>query len=164
MRESPASTESAYLKSALFPVRVAVATWFTTRLREDPTWTCPTVKSHPGCACESEAHIRIALAGGIAENRFDPSCWRPRHGAGDRRDAFELLIFLADSRREQRAWLRLLNIQAEQMLDFYWPAVESFVPVLIKRRTISGAEAERFILANARLRKRRQLTLPGIKS
>jgi hypothetical protein len=65
-----------------------------------------------------EKKVRAYLAGRIAQRRFSPWSWRSRHDSGDQERAMELSIRASgDSERTASAWMRLLSIQIEDLIE-----------------------------------------------
>jgi fido (protein-threonine AMPylation protein) len=50
---------------------------------------------------------------------------------------------LAGSGREIQAWLDLLSIQTEQLIEFWWFWVEAMAKALLDRKHLSSAEIRR---------------------
>jgi len=89
-----------------------------------------------------EKTARCYLAGRIAQRRYNPRSWRRHHDSGDHQKATELLISAAEgSARAGMAWLRLLRIQTEEMVERSWPAVETLADALVRRQILSVPEA-----------------------
>jgi len=96
----------------------------------------------PTLRMQIEAHARVALAGTIAQKKFDPGSLRSYHSTTDNKNAVDLINCLTASVRETEARLNLLSVQAEQRLKIHWPAVRRFVPILLEKRRISGTETK----------------------
>src|SRR6516165_9443188 len=92
-----------------------------------------------------EKQARCALAGLIAQRRFSKSSIRQWHAHQDHRIAADLVSRLAHSIPETEAWLNLLHIQTEQIIDAHWYGVEAIAQALIKRNILRGSEARALI-------------------
>lgn len=88
-----------------------------------------------------EKKVRSYLAGRIAQRRFSPRSWRGRHDSGDHEKAMDLLMRASGgSERMATAWMRLLSIQMEDMIERSWPAVEAVANALATHRTLPPNE------------------------
>jgi hypothetical protein len=92
-----------------------------------------------------ESHARVALAGEIAQERYDPDSVEDFHGERDRCRAFDLIGYLTESDRELEAWLNLLSIQAEQQVAKYWDGIEAVAAALLEHRTLSAKQIREVI-------------------
>lgn len=122
-------------------------------LQKWPKWAVPdTAEYHEGRArAWFEKRIRISQAGQIAEAIHAGR--RPsRHShASDDAVAVHLAVEMCGSEEECSAWLNLLFIRTRNQLSsnpFPWVAVEALAQELLKRQTLTGAEA-REIIRNA---------------
>ncbi len=89
----------------------------------------------------TEKTARCYLAGRIAQKRFNPRSWRRHHDCGDHQKAADLLVAAAGgSVRAGMAWMQLLRIQTEEMLERSWPAVEIIADALVRRQMLSIPE------------------------
>lgn len=89
-----------------------------------------------------EKKVRSYLAGRIAQRRFSPRSWRSHHDSGDQQRAMELLLRASgDSERAAAAWMRLLSIQIEDLIERSWPAVEAVADALATHHVLPPAEA-----------------------
>lgn len=89
---------------------------------------------------KAERHVRVSLAGHLAQHRFDRKSVRDWHAEQDRHDSVNLLSHFVASDRELNAWLRLLEIQTEQILKLRWPFVRALARDLMHRKQMSGNE------------------------
>jgi hypothetical protein len=88
-----------------------------------------------------EKKVRSYLAGRIAQRRFSPRSWRSRHDSGDQQKAMDLLMAASGgSERIATAWVRLLSMQMEDMIERSWPAVEAVANALATHRTLPPNE------------------------
>jgi hypothetical protein len=91
-----------------------------------------------------ERYIRAALAGSIAQHRYSPQSFENHHAKGDDSNAFQLALALAsDNVREAEAWLNLLHIQTESLIELCWFAVEAVAQALLERHTLIGDELQK---------------------
>jgi hypothetical protein len=89
-----------------------------------------------------EKKVRSYLAGRFAQRRFSPRSWRSRHDSGDQQRAMEMLLSASDgSERTAIAWMRLLSIQTEDLVDESWSAVEAVANALASRRVLLASDA-----------------------
>lgn len=91
--------------------------------------------------------IKIAYAGALAVKRAYPhSRWRAGADNDFHNAAGDVLRVYEDAPR-QIAWTRLLTLDTEALLERNWHAVEAVADVLVKRKTMSGAEVKAVIVA-----------------
>jgi fido (protein-threonine AMPylation protein) len=90
-----------------------------------------------------EKYARYLLAGDIAQRRFDRYSVRTWQAHDDRHNAVAHLEPLAGSGREIQAWLDLLSIQTEQLIEFWWFRVEAMAKALLDRKHLSSTEIRR---------------------
>ena len=89
-----------------------------------------------------EKKVRSFLAGRFAQRRFNPRSWRSRHDSGDQQKAMDMLIGAAGgSERAATAWMRLLAIQTEDLIEDSWAGVEAVANALTSARILPAAEA-----------------------
>jgi hypothetical protein len=89
-----------------------------------------------------EKKARSYLAGRIAQRRFNARSWRSHHDDGDSDRARSLLDGMTGgSERATRAWLKLLWIQTEDMVERSWTQIDALARALIQRHTLSPIEA-----------------------
>ena len=93
----------------------------------------------------AEKVIRVCFAGGAAQRRFyQRSKWRAGrfddlvHAAG-------IAFAIAASGEEARAHLKLREIQAGQIVEFHWAAIEAVAHGLLERRKMTGKEVRAVI-------------------
>jgi len=70
-------------------------------------------------------------------------------GRGDREQAVEILSHVTGSSDELRAYFRLLQIRAENLVARFWPEVEAVAKRLLSEKTLT-AEQIRETCLNAR--------------
>jgi len=97
-----------------------------------------------------EKKVRAYLAGRIAQRRFSPRSWRSRHDSGDQERAMELSIRASgDSERTASAWMRLLSIQIEDLIERSWSAVETVAGALATHQGFAASGGARRVLEGA---------------
>lgn len=111
-------------------------------VRHYPGRLAPWAASRGRC----ERRARVCLAGPIAQRRFSPRSVRNYHAAGDYQLVADLALSLSGSSEEADAWVRLWNIQARQLVELRWPAVESLAAALLERRAVDAKDARRLVL------------------
>ena len=96
-------------------------------------------------------HVKIALAGGLAEKRaFPRSRWRDGTGP-DFHVVADLVVLMYHNDKARYHWLQLLTIETETLLERYWSPLELLASELIAVETLSGAQAVHVIrVARAR--------------
>jgi len=92
-----------------------------------------------------EVRIRIALAGRIAQEKFDPKFCDQL--GGDAAYALEHLTLIVAPGDHARAYLRLLEIEARAIVDARWDLIRALAAELVGRRTLGGREFRAFIRA-----------------
>lgn len=94
-----------------------------------------------------ERLVSVCLAGPLAQRKFSLVGFRRSHAEDDWQQAVDLLSYFVVSHEELEAYFRLLQIQTQNLLslDFVWQNVLNLATVLLKRETLSGAEANRII-------------------
>jgi hypothetical protein len=87
-----------------------------------------------------ECEVRILLAGATAQRRIAPRSMRHLHHQTDYENAVSCIDYLCSSGsdRELRAYIKLLQIQIEDLVELHWPEVQTVAKALIERRTLSG--------------------------
>lgn len=89
-----------------------------------------------------EKKVRTFLAGRFAQRRFNPRSWRSRHDSGDQQMAMEMLLRASGgSERAASAWMRLLSIQSEDLIEDSWAGVEAVATALTAHRVLPPSEA-----------------------
>ncbi|MEO8564102.1 MAG: hypothetical protein ABI601_18620 [bacterium] len=95
-----------------------------------------------------ERRIMSALAGEIAQRRFNPGSVEDEHAGSDRLEVHDYLDELDCPTQEIRdAYWRLLRLRAEHLVERLWPRVEAIAALLVERKTISGDEARQAFAA-----------------
>jgi hypothetical protein len=94
-------------------------------------------------ACEIiilEQHVRMSLAGEIAQFHFAPKSVHDFHASFDMK-FLEFLNRIAGSEREVNAWTELLRIQTELLINRHWKMIEAIATALLDRERLTGDEA-----------------------
>jgi hypothetical protein len=119
-----------YARSRAFLDALAGATW----------WSL-----EPRYKDRLEKEVRILLAGEVAQRRFAPRSFRRQHIRygfhGDMPEVERLLGCVVCSDHERDAYLKLLKIQTEWLIDRHWPIVEAIAAALSERQSLTGHEA-----------------------
>lgn len=86
-----------------------------------------------------ERRIMAAMAGEIAQRRFAPASVEEDHGASDRALIDEYLDELDATTPEIRAaYLRLLKLKTEALVEEHWPRVKRIAGVLLLHETVNA--------------------------
>lgn len=120
-----------------------------------PRKTCEFMGSYSNIGHMQDV-VRVYLAGGIAQRRFNPRRYKKHHGTPDHERAVEILSRFVRSERERDAYIALLTIQTEQLLDTWWPQVVVLAKALLERSKFSCEEAWGII--------ERSVSVPGPRS
>jgi ATP-dependent Zn protease len=94
-----------------------------------------------------ERQARILLAGEIAQRRKAPRSVRNVHHQTDCERAVDFLDYPCASDRELSLYIKLLRVQTEQLIELYWPEIETVARALIERRTLNAREVREVIRA-----------------
>ena len=92
-----------------------------------------------------ERCVVIALAGNVAQRRFNPRSVRSHHAQNDFNKAADVLSHLSGSDKELQAYMNLLLIRAENLLMRMWPSVTALASSLLKESALSGEQATAII-------------------
>ena len=93
-----------------------------------------------------EAHVRVLIAGWIAEKRFNPKGFRRSGAQEDQRTLITIVFLLSNSEKEARLYHRLLEVQTVQIVNRRWFAIKALAAALLKKETLSGEEAGKLIM------------------
>jgi len=89
-----------------------------------------------------ERRIMAALAGEIAQHRYNPDSVEDQHAIGDRLHVHHYLDALdCPTQRIREAYWKLLRLRTEHLVDRLWPKVERIAALLLARKSITGEEA-----------------------
>jgi hypothetical protein len=91
-----------------------------------------------------EKNVVMILAGTAAQRKFRPSSVRRMHGSSDRNQAINLLGCLVGSDQELDAWLKLLRIRAEHLVEnaFNWKVIEAVAAALMERKRLGAKDVK----------------------
>lgn len=92
-----------------------------------------------------EKSVMLSLAGYVAQRRFRVKTWRNYHGRTDFTSAFDMLSRICGTPREANAYLELLKIQTEQLLEMHWPVVKALATKLLTCKEMSSQQASEFL-------------------
>ena len=109
----------------------------------------PDIEITPGARNKMEKHIRVSMAGIIAQKLYDRRSVRSHHDDGDRQSALSLLDYLADPGDTdvyEKYWA-LLEAQTESFLKkpVAWAQVDFVASGLLKMETISGNDLAKML-------------------
>jgi hypothetical protein len=99
----------------------------------------------PRVRIRGERLIRVCLAGEIAQRRFDARSIRHYHGAEDRAKAANVISYLASPGEHADAYMRLLEIETQKIVEEWWELIGALAAALITRCRMTGAEATAFM-------------------
>jgi hypothetical protein len=108
--------------------------------RFNPEWD-----ASPQVRIRGERVIRICLAGIIAQRKFNPRSIRHYHGTTDYSKAADMIFRLAAPGEHANTYMRLLEIETEQIVERWWEPIKALAAELMVRRQMKGIDAERFI-------------------
>lgn len=91
-----------------------------------------------------ESEARVCFAGHIAQKRAYPRSHRL--DGRDIQRAVDLVSYLVPQSKVLGAYLNLLYLQAENLVDFNWQEIEAVANALLERDTISGSEVRRIVM------------------
>ena len=98
----------------------------------------------------AEKHIRIYLAGPIAQRKHRPSSWRQWHGRSDHDEAADLIFRVTGSDEEANAYIKRLSIQTSNMLKANWPLVSRLAVAALEHRTLPWRDIKQVLASNCR--------------
>jgi hypothetical protein len=78
-----------------------------------------------------DCHIIATLAGGIAQQRFDPESFDPSYQVCDLEACLELIKIHTHSERERAAYDNWLRVRAEDFVDQHWEQIEAVAQALM---------------------------------
>lgn len=87
-----------------------------------------------------EQHMRMSLAGEIAQFHFAPESVHAFHASFDMK-FLGFLQLIAGSKAEVDAWFGLLRIQTESLINRHWKMIEAIATALLDRERLTGDEA-----------------------
>lgn len=87
-----------------------------------------------------ERFARFGLAGGIAQRRYSPRSWRHYHGQEDSEHVADLVFSLCGSEDEADAWIKLLTIQTNQIVEIWWETISALAEHLLVVHSMTGVE------------------------
>lgn len=82
--------------------------------------------------------VRGSCAGPLAQRKHRPSSVRSYHAMGDIQQSLDLLEHFVSGDRELDAYWRLLNVQAENLVETHWSLIEKVSHALLVEETVSG--------------------------
>ena len=97
-----------------------------------------------------ERAIIIRLAGPIAQKRYRPTSWRRWQGGADYAVAADLALRVYGSGKIASAFLKWLDLRAQQLIEDHRSAVERLATALMKRGMMNQEEVAAFMQRHAR--------------
>jgi hypothetical protein len=91
----------------------------------------------------------VALAGEAAQRRFSPRTVRRHHGGGDRELVLAHALDWSGSAAQAHALVNLWQIQAEEVVEHRWPAIQRVAAALLERETLTDDEVRRLTMPGA---------------
>lgn len=83
----------------------------------------------------------VAVAGEAAQRRYNPRSVRRHHGGGDRQAVVDFALDRTGGSEEQATLLaRLWELQARDLVESRWDAVQLVAKALFKRNTLDAAQ------------------------
>ena len=93
-----------------------------------------------------ERHIRVLLAGEIAQRRHSPRSVRRHHGESDRQRAVDLAFYINGDTRAVELYMRWLSCCTEGFITTRWAAVEAVAQALAEHKTLSRGQVRALIV------------------
>jgi ATP-dependent Zn protease len=93
----------------------------------------------PAIRGKLEKHIRVLLAGWLAERRYDRTA-NEQLAHTDFRNAIDYMMMMTNSQREMDLHFALLRHQTTTMLRIGWPHVKALAAALLERETLRGKD------------------------
>jgi hypothetical protein len=91
-----------------------------------------------------DAMIMFSLAGGIAARRYDPR--GQDYARGDREDTRRIVrSYVTVSEEHGEAYVGRLTARAAAILEEHWHLVKALAEKLVRKRTLDGDEAAKFL-------------------
>lgn len=96
----------------------------------------------------AERRAIASFAGEAAQRKYRTSSVRRYHSYGDQVHAAELMSYFVESEREKLAYLKWLQIRAEQLVSkpWVWAMIEAVAKALMERDKLSAREAKEIAL------------------
>jgi len=89
----------------------------------------------------------VTMAGDAAQRRFDPRSVRRHHGAGDREAVIDYALRCSGSSEQAELLIQLWAVQARELVQLRWPAVQHVAEALLTRGTLERDEVMREVMA-----------------
>jgi len=87
----------------------------------------------------------VALAGEVAQRRFNPRSVRRHQGVGDREQVAEYAIRCSGSPEIADALVRLWQLQAAALVKRFWPSIERIAAALLAGETLDEEGCRRLV-------------------
>ena len=100
----------------------------------------------------AEKRAIVLFAGEAAQRRFRPTSVRSYHAETDRTHAVDLMSYFVASDRELDAYLKWLQIRAEDFVEspVNWKMIEAVAKALMDRKRLTGGEVKGICLEELR--------------
>jgi hypothetical protein len=89
-----------------------------------------------------ETFALISLAAYLSPQRSRASSYRIHHSEQDRKEALDVLTHTTEAKEEVDAGMRLLELQARNLVNRMWPKIEAVATALMERRHLTKSEVE----------------------
>ena len=100
--------------------------------------------------CRVENAIIVAMAGPVAQRKFNPKGFRRWHAEPDWHQAVDLLIRIApESERGRNAYWTLLEERTKGLIGVFWVDVQTLAEALLESETLKRPEIRRIIMHDA---------------
>jgi hypothetical protein len=111
-----------------------------------------------------ENRMTISLAGPAAQHKYNPQSVLLHHGKWDRENVCALLSYLCVSNDVFRAYYRLMNVRAHQLIQapLNWRAITILSRELIQQRTLEGEVLRKIVVSDCFALSSPQLRAPRL--
>ena len=82
----------------------------------------------------------VALAGEAAQRRYNPRSVRHHHGGGDRQAVAKHALERTGSEEQATLLARLWELQARDLVERRWEAIQRVAAALLKQQTLDAAQ------------------------
>jgi ATP-dependent Zn protease len=103
----------------------------------------------PAIRGKLEKHIRVLLAGWLAERHYDRAA-NEESAHTDFRNAIDYMMVMTSSQREMDLYFALLRYQTTTMLRIGWPHVKALAAALLESETLRGKDVAAIIYKSMR--------------
>jgi hypothetical protein len=110
-------------------------------------------------AVQMEKHIRVCLAGPIAQRIYDPRSCRTLHCHSDNQSAANIALNLYGSSKVATEFLKYLSVSADELLHQSWHMVKALANEFMSKRTMTGEEVKTFLVGTMAAAKAKRFRL-----